>query len=400
MEKDKIAGSSCLQKTKQALLFLILFLTPTQLGHHFWPDSAFVYGVRVDYLAPTLSFLDLLIIVYLSLLKFRPPLILYSLFIILVSNFLFSTNPLATLSWSLHFLVFFSFVLSLTPTIIRNSIFVIRYSLFASALFQLILVISQVYLGHSIQGPLYYLGERLVSVGQPGVAVGTFMDNVVLRAYGTFSHPNTLAGWLVIASLIVLNLKPAPLIRYSLFVISGIGILLTQSRTAGLVFFGLVIPIYLLKSLRSRLTYYLIVAIFVIHYSLFTPPRSGLSLSERLDLQAVSLETIRNHLVFGTGAQASISTYPQVAPTHRLLQPDHNSFTLFVSWFGLFGVLALLYCFRSSFVFRISSFKLILPLLPLLLLDHYLLTSPQGLLVLLLYLRLSSHPAPTTPKAF
>jgi hypothetical protein len=41
---------------------------------------------------------------------------------------------------------------------------------------------------------MYYLGERSVSVGSPAVALGSFMHEVVLRAYGTFGHPNVLAG--------------------------------------------------------------------------------------------------------------------------------------------------------------------------------------------------------------
>ena len=40
---------------------LILFL-PTQLGKHFWPNFSYVYGVRIDYLSPTLYFTDILII--------------------------------------------------------------------------------------------------------------------------------------------------------------------------------------------------------------------------------------------------------------------------------------------------------------------------------------------------
>jgi len=36
---------------------------PTQLALHFWPSWAHVFGIRVDYLAPTLYLTDLLLIV-------------------------------------------------------------------------------------------------------------------------------------------------------------------------------------------------------------------------------------------------------------------------------------------------------------------------------------------------
>ena len=44
------------------LFYLLLLLIPTQLGYHFWPDFAFVNGIRVDYLAPTIYLTDLLIL--------------------------------------------------------------------------------------------------------------------------------------------------------------------------------------------------------------------------------------------------------------------------------------------------------------------------------------------------
>ena len=99
------------------------------------------------------------------------------------------------------------------------------------------------------------------------------------------------------------------------------------------------------------------------------------------------MKVITTHPLFGTGAQASISTYPEIDPNYRLLQPDHNSLTLFLSWFGLFGLLAILYSLHPYSIRH--TLYAILPLTPILLLDHYLLTSPQGLFILLLYLRVT-----------
>ncbi len=394
MEKGKTAASSYLPSPKQLLLFLILFLSPTQLGLHFWPSSALVYGIRVDYLAPTLYFLDLLIMIYLFVNKFTN-LRINPLVVILLSNLIFSTNPLATLSWSLHLLLYSCFALSLTPIVLRRSGSLIKSSLLAAALFQLALATTQVSLGHSLQGPFYYLGERLVAVGSPSVAVGEFMGSVVLRAYGTFGHPNVLAGWLTVSLLIILKLTPSKKLITGnwLLVLSTvtttIGIILAQSRAAALSFFGLIIPFQLLASLRRRLLYLVLLAALVFgHWAVVMPSRAELSFSERLDLQRLSLQVIQTYPLFGAGANASLTTYPTLAPNFRLLQPDHNSATLFLSWFGLIGVFAILYYFRRCFEFRISNFGFIIPIIPLLLLDHYFLTSPQGLFVFLLTLRL------------
>jgi O-antigen ligase len=274
------------------------------------------------------------------------------------------------------------FIFSLPKFYISN---LISTTLTLSLIFQLALSLAQVFLGHSVGGLLYYVGERSVSVGSPNIALATFMGDVVLRAYGTFSHPNILAGWSVVVLLIIFTLRKK-LSIFPLFLVALI-LLLTQSRSALISLFGLVIPLSLLSSLRSRLLYFFFFLIPILYF-LFPNflSRSDLSISERIDLQAVSLRSISHYPLFGTGAEASISTYPSVSPMTRLLQPDHNSVTLFLSWFGAFGVLALLFHFR---VILIPIFYHLLPIFPLILLDHYLLTSPQGLFSLIFYLFIS-----------
>ncbi|MFZ2199729.1 MAG: O-antigen ligase family protein [Microgenomates group bacterium] len=463
----KTEGSLLLSKLSNLFVGLIVFFASTQLGFHFWSASSLVYGIRIDYLSPTIYFLDTLIVLFLAVkgsdLKGRAqpadakagrsdP--IGTIVPILLVNLLYSQNPLATLSWSLHFLLYCLFFTALLPQFrslrdSRRAIGTLRpilmVALSLSLLFQTILASVQVFLGHSVGGLVYYLGERTVAVGAPGIALGTFMDHVVLRAYGTFSHPNILAGWSVVSLLILIQLsqtanpnaskqqvvrgsdplrkswptakmfsrlqntirRPGQTLWVPLISVLLI-IFLTQSRAAALALFGLIIPLYLLKNLKLRFLYYFIT--LLLYYSLATsllsPPRSDLSLSQRATLQGVSLSTIREFPIFGTGTQASISTYPSVVPNFRLLQPDHNSLTLFLSWFGLFGVLAVIVLALGSDLLKKSWLSakmfsrtskassetrsdpawIIIPLLPLLFFDHYLLTSPQGSFILLLYL--------------
>lgn len=372
---------------------------------HFWPETALVYGVRIDYLSPTLYFLDLLIVIYLFINKFESltrllrfvkhirqgiwDFRLSPIVVVLITNLIFSINPLSTLSWSLHFILYLGFILTVPNNQVPSTVY---YVLPISALFQLFLAVTQFYLGRSLQGPLYYLGERMVSVGQPGVALGSFMDQVVLRAYGTFGHPNVLSGWLVIVALIIHKLSKSRFAALLSHCTAILGIILTQSRSAALAYFGIIIPFYVLKKLQFRVLYFgVIFTMFISSWPLLVPDRADLSAAERINLQKLSLQVIQKNLVFGTGTNASISAYPEVDPSFRLLQPDHNSITLFLSWFGFFGVFAILYYFRLCFEFRISDFGFIIPILPLLFLDHYLLTSPQGLLILLTYLKVVNY---------
>ncbi len=312
---------------------------------------------------------------------------------ILLVNLVFSVNPVSTLSWSLHLLLYISFLSSFS-LVINHKLLSIGLTL--ASLFQLVLSIAQVWLGHSIQGPLYYLGERMVSVGQPGVALATFMNEVVLRAYGTFGHPNVLAGWLVITSLITLKLSKNTLLKNGLLIITIFGVMLTQSRSALLALFGIIIPFYVITKLRQRLIYFVAI-LATLCGMLFTNSSTlsrslDLSYSERLSLQFISIKTIVNYPVFGTGAQASITAQSNQEESrllrHAALQPDHNSATLFLSWFGIIGTTVIIVALYKLYNFKLLTF---VPLLPLLLLDHYLFTSPQGLLILLVYLKVVNY---------
>ena len=355
---------------------------------------------------------------------------------LLLTNLLYSQNPLATFSWSLHFLLYLSFALSLRRLLDRRpeqssswdaegGRRLLTGILTLSLLFQTIIAAAQVYLGHSVAGIMYYLGERMVSVGSPGIALGSFMDQVVLRAYGTFSHPNVLAGYAIISFLIILFLSPKGLtlkdepspagskagkvrpywyysrpgqILWVSLIPVVLLVILTQSRSAALTLFGIIIPFYLIKKLKYRLFYFVIIfSLLTSPFSLLHPSRADLSSLQRITLQSLSLSVTRSFPVFGTGAQSSISTYPGIDTSVRLLQPDHNSFTLFLSWFGVFGVFAVIFSVtkRSDLVGHPTRSDLkgeieaMLPILPLLLFDHYLLTSPQGMFILVLYLGLS-----------
>ena len=51
-----------MKKIHRILFFLLLLLLPVQLGRHFWPEFALVFGIRIDYLSPTIYLTDLLVI--------------------------------------------------------------------------------------------------------------------------------------------------------------------------------------------------------------------------------------------------------------------------------------------------------------------------------------------------
>src|ERR1035437_7520739 len=50
-------------KISKIFFYLLILFLPTQLGKHFWPNFSFVYGLRLDYLSPTIYLTDILILV-------------------------------------------------------------------------------------------------------------------------------------------------------------------------------------------------------------------------------------------------------------------------------------------------------------------------------------------------
>jgi hypothetical protein len=389
----RIAGSTLLTNTVNILGLLIIFFASTQLGLHFWLPSSLIYGIRIDYLAPTLYFLDCLILLYLTLFartrQLNRSTLTNSMFPLVLVGLIYSANPLASLVWSLRFFLYSLFLVSFIKTQLKSNFIRLTVLVLSWALaFQVVLSLLQVYFGQSLGGLLYWLGERNVAVGQPSVALGSFMGQVILRAYGTFSHPNILSGWLIVAALIIYRLKPR-LNSWQTFGLVGtvsLGLLLSASRAGTFTFFVFIIPFYFLAHIKTRLLYFLVLLPLFFSLTFFTPSRAALSQSERRSLSSASAQIIRSSPVFGAGINASLSLYPVVVPHLRLLQPDHNVPTLALSWLGFFGMMGFLLTLRG-YLFKLLRY--LLPLTPLLLFDHYFLTAPPTLFILLFYLFLS-----------
>lgn len=357
------------------MIFLLLLLLPTQLGIHFWPDWSHVQGIRVDYLSPTLYLADLIIISLMCITP-RPPLKLRGgvrrtrviLITLIVLNIFFSLSPLVSIyKWLRVFEYYWLF------KYIRDkySIFSVQCSvaLGGAIVWTSVLAWWQFFNQSSVGGFWYWLGERTFNIFTPNIAK-VFLDleiwdlGLVLRPYATFPHPNALAGWLLVAGLLVGGRSA---------IIAAITIPITFSRT--------VIVLSLLV-LKKRLV---ILAIPLILFAVFIVGNSD-SIPTRVNLAKLAVSTTGKYPAFGVG----LGNFVQLT-TRFQFQPVHNIYLLAMSELGLplFIVLSVVIIKSLRYLLDIENWTLKIAILVIALtgmVDHYWLTLSQNQLLLTLVL--------------
>ena len=305
---------------KKVVLALLIILLPSQLGYHFWPDWSLINGIRVDYLSPTLYLTDLIIVALMFITPPLPPLNLRGgrkgvIFIIFaVLNIFFSGNPLTSIYkwlrvyeyfWLFKYLIFeFDWKLK-----------IVNWTLPLAILWTSGLALLQFLGQRSVGGWWYWLGERTFNITTPGIAkvflgFGHWDLGFVLRPYATMSHPNALAGWLLVAGLIAGSWP---------MVLGLLTIPLTFSRSA-----ILLLPTLLWRKSKVA-TIFLISTLFALFSNLGNPN----SFYERQVLVSQSIQIIKQHLWLGVG----LGNFVYWVPTIR--QPVHNIYLLIAAEIGI-----------------------------------------------------------------
>lgn len=389
---------------KEALFLVLIFLLPAQLGLHLWPDWSFVSGIRVDYLSPTIYLTDLLFItllviwllekkfsVFSKISKRTLSLILITILYFLITS-LFSSNSGAALYKLLKFieLGFMSwFVFCHQSQIFSQKA---KRILSLGIILLSLIAVGQVFKQSSLGGVFWFLGERSFTVSAAGVATEIISGIEVLRPYSTFSHPNSLAGYLLVVLVLLVPWKGV-LTRFATL-LGAITILLTFSHTvwfaAGFIFIARVLRLQA-KSLQTSLLL-TVIALTILPFA----GQELLPYQEvviRKELLTVSWEIFKNNFLFGTGLNNFVVQLPKywVLGSVWWLQPVHNIFLLFVTEAGIFGLVLVALLFR-----RLQLNGLSLALVAIVItgsLDHYWLTLQQNQLLLAIVLGLSSNPS-------
>ncbi len=417
-EKARTGFLSSVRKTKleEFIFLLILLLLPTQFGRHFWPNFSYISGVRIDYLSPTIYLTDVLIFVLLILvfiksfkncilksLKKNRTLVKHFLIItgFIIINILLSKSILPSLYGAVKLFecIFFALFTFFKIKKIKTETLLAVFS--TGIIFESLLSIAQYVKQESLGGIFYFLGERTFSGLTPGIANASINGELILRSYGTFSHPNVLAGFLlIILTYILFNLNFKKIITsfYLCAVILGtVALLFTFSRIA-ILFWMLSVFIYVFSKIKSDFKYkisllsILVLTVFVsfIIYSPFYLRfiqssffEDALVLREKLIISGFE-QFLKNPIV-GAGLNNYFSNIVTRGNVF-IFQPAHNIYLLTLIQTGIVGfcyfIWILYKTFRSIIKDRSLYLKLIFFYIILIgLFDHYFLTLQQGQLL-------------------
>ena len=262
---------------------------------------------------------------------------------------------------------------------------------FAFSVFvQSILVVIQFITRHSLQGIWYFFGERYFTLSTPGIAKAALQGNEILRAYGTFSHPNSLAGFFLLIYLFFLtnNSITNNLLKYITLTLCSLIIFLSFSKNAILIFLFLNTWYFFKEKQSCRLcTLAKILSLLFLAFIFLSAQTDPLSFQKRITLVLQSLTIISQHVLTGVGlGNYLLAQYAfPIKYSYFFLQPVHNIYLLFLSETGIlissfifFRIFMLVKKYRR----KLSVLLIVLAVLLTGLSDHYWLTLHQNTFLL------------------
>lgn len=424
-----------LRKTIEYLGYIFVFILP-------WQTKLILRSGETNYLEISLYFSQFILLIILILFlvfrlkdsryNYNHRSLVYSLtaleLFIFISIFFAPDKLLAFAHYFLFLLsfsLFFVIRLGTEPKNYQETIFKkinLIYIFLASVFFQSCLGIYQ-FLTQSAFA-CKYLGLAAHTPDSFGTAVVETASGRWLRAYGGLDHPNILGGVLAISLILaayllaknkVLNTTKQLWASISLFIfyfISLEALFFTFSRAAwlalavGLLSLLIIFIISRDKWVIGRFVVLLFFS-FLLLVTVAIPFRelvmvriqSSLrleqkSINERIFYNLQAQDLIRNNFLFGVGVgnySKSVMVNDQNEKAAWDYQPVHNAWLLFLAENGIFSFLSFLVFFfflvkngrRENF-----SLAIIITFVILMLLDHWLISLPFGLLFFFLFLGL------------
>ncbi|MBX4205072.1 MAG: O-antigen ligase family protein [Candidatus Doudnabacteria bacterium] len=296
------------------------------------------------------------------------------------------------------------FVARGTPNSLKQSALI----LYLSGIFQAIVAIWQFHVQHGLG--LSWIGEYIAPLGTGGLATIENAGGKLVRAYGTFPHPNILGFFLCLALILgyylIVSRETSQKLRN--FIIFGdylliVGICLTFSRVSWVIaaFATLSFLLYLRrheKWLKLAILLPAIVScgtILILWHGLLFNRIANIetsnSYNQRVELNTAGLDITKKYPVFGNGLGNYIPVMKHMFHMEPWeYQPPHNVFIYIAASLGVVGLGFLLWIlgiiFWSGWNSPASDWKFTLLVLGCSLLfvsmfDHFPVTIQQGQLI-------------------
>lgn len=385
-------------------LFLLILFLPTQLGKHFFLSQSYLFGIRVDYLAPTIYFFDILTIIvffinFNYLLKSFIQKRFILLLLLLIVNSVFSVFPLISINKIIRIFQWWGIFLIIknqSRLKIKN---LMTNAFLISGLFELILSLGQFIAKKSLGSFFWFFGERSFSLATPEIAKVNFFGIEALRSYGTFSHPNSLAGFYLLIYFYYLTLDNKKMRgvdkRFFIILVSSFLIFLSFSKLALVLWFFGTLFYYWHQKLDCRLCFLSrLITLTTVFFVFISFPTSQFSFQNRVILLKEWLEIFRYRWFLGVGlgaySKAKEFIKPIVYPYYLTTQPVHNVFLLLLAEMGIVPFFVfLLFLFPWLKKLWIKNKLMVLMFITTALFDHYWWTLPQNFFLLSLITAIS-----------
>ena len=328
-------------------------------------------------------------------------LVVFSILLQLLMSIFFH-NDVVSIMWSARFLLYFVAVLVFKKyfynsiddrkTIVIKSVFT---GIFPIIGINLIVACFQVILSRSLG--LTMLGESPIDKYSTGIALLRISDIYILRGYGFFAHPNILGAFAFFSLLLadVFNSKLLNNVNHRLiniFRLMCFGVILV-SFSKIIIFIALLYLIVRMFKINPKIQIYIS---FLVIVSIYLLPLLYKKIEiQSFELRGLQLSTAFNYLLssfpqslLGKGYMGWLlvtAKDPILLPTGAyFLQPLHNTFLLMLIEWGIFSIPFILLIFQKGlWQIKHSGNLGVVFLFCLGMFDHYFITIPIGILIML-----------------
>ena len=390
------------------MIELITLLLPINLGKHFITVDAYVRARLIDYLVPTIWLQDLVIFfalligfatrkVSFSRRYLRPVLIFLAA---LLPSVFVAENLGAAMFFYVRVVLYALFALYVAETFKRKWDFSrILKPLSLVVLLLGVLAISQWINQGAVFNNYLVFGEQPYDISTFNVARTNIFGLLKIPAYGTFRHPNTLAGFLAVSLFWMyseMRLGKRNKLMGLAFIAGLVGIVLTFSQVAMAALFLSMVFFLAIKRLgKAGVLLSLFGTLAISLTALFLPTitlnqnlEGDPSFYRRSNLLKSAYQMAADNTPFGVGANNYTIALQDYLPLTQVLvfnQPVHNVFALILAESGIFALLAFLALLifvgarllGDSFGYSAVFFITLLQFFILGSFDHYLYTAHQ-----------------------